>query len=698
MSINAMKAQAIFGKLAQRNDVTLAVFLVAIVIMMILPMPTALVDALVTFNMAVGIVLLMVAVYIDSPLSFSAFPAVLLLTTLFRLALSITTTRLILLQADAGAIITTFGNFVVGGNLVVGIVVFLIITLVQFIVITKGSERVAEVSARFSLDGMPGKQMSIDGDMRAGVIDAQEARIRRRTLEKESQLYGSMDGAMKFVKGDAIAGIFIILINIIGGISIGTLQQDMSVGDALSLYTILTVGDGLVAQIPALFIAITAGIIVTRVSSEDSGNLGEDIGKQVLAQPKALMIGASVLFLFALIPGFPTPIFLTFGLLLGGIGLTLLTLDRRVKDKHGSFIEAFSKAKKEAASSSEGAMDDYSMAAPLSINLSSSLQALMKNDSLNAEFSNVRNSLNMDLGVPFPGVHMRYKKEIPDGKYEICLHEVPMTKGEIRTSHLLVRKHSDQLDALGIPYEKVENFLPNALAVWVSGDYEQTLRSNGISFFDAHQILAYHLTVVLRQYAEEFVGIQETSQLIDKLKPSCANLVKEVQALLPLPVIGGVLQRLVSEDVSIRNLRSIFEALLKFGKDEKDPSTLTEHARAQLRRQISHKYSGDNKELSAVLLDVGVEEMIRKAVKKGPAGNYLALDPNLSRHFIESIKSALDDVADQVKNPILITSVDIRRYISTLVQPYIHDLPVLSYQELTPEVLVRPVGRINMSS
>ncbi len=292
-------------RIGERKDIMLAVLLLAIVFMMVLPLPPVALDILIAINMTISVVLLMMAVYINSPLQFSAFPAVLLITTLFRLALSVSTTRMILLQADAGQIVYTFGNFVVGGNLVVGIVIFLIITIVQFLVITKGSERVAEVSARFSLDAMPGKQMSIDGDMRAGVIDVNEARERRSVIEKESQMFGSMDGAMKFVKGDAIAGLIIIFVNILGGVTIGVTQKGLSAADALQLYSILTVGDGMVSQVPALLIAITAGIIVTRVSSEESSDLGSDIGAQVVAQPKAMLIGGLLLVLFGLIPGFP---------------------------------------------------------------------------------------------------------------------------------------------------------------------------------------------------------------------------------------------------------------------------------------------------------------------------------------------------------------------------------------------------------
>lgn len=318
----------LLGRVGERKDILLVVLLLAVVFMMVLPLPPLLLDILIAVNITISVVLLMMSVYIGSPLQFSVFPAVLLITTLFRLALSVSTTRMILLQADAGQIVNTFGSFVVGGNLVVGIIIFLIITIVQFLVITKGAERVAEVSARFSLDAMPGKQMSIDGDMRAGVIDVNEARARRAVIEKESQMFGSMDGAMKFVKGDAIAGLIIIVVNILGGIAIGVTQKGLSTADALQLYAVLTVGDGMVSQVPALLIAITAGIIVTRVSSDESADLGSDIGEQAVAQPKALLIGGLLLVLFGLIPGFPTLTFLALALLVGGGGYFMLWRQR----------------------------------------------------------------------------------------------------------------------------------------------------------------------------------------------------------------------------------------------------------------------------------------------------------------------------------------------------------------------------------
>ncbi|HBR97062.1 MAG TPA: EscV/YscV/HrcV family type III secretion system export apparatus protein, partial [Gammaproteobacteria bacterium] len=400
------KLQASLLRLANRTDIALALLLVGIIFMMVLPLPTLLIDILIAINLCGAVVLMMVSIYIRTPTAFSSFPSVLLLSTLFRLALSISTTRLILLQADAGAIIYTFGDFVVGGNMVVGLVVFLIITLVQFIVITKGSERVAEVGARFSLDGMPGKQMSIDSDLRSGVITMAQARRMRAELQKESQMYGAMDGAMKFVKGDAIAGLLIIIVNILGGVSVGVFQNGMSAGEALQLYALLTVGDGLIAQIPALFISITSGIIVTRVASEDAENLGADIGRQIIVQPRAMLIGAVLMFGFAAIPGFPAPVFIVLGLGIGAVGYALYSQE---KEGDGQYLDTYPAL---APAGNTGvqiqlpdADNELAPNIPIVLELPEALKTTLPPELLNHEFARVRHRLLEDLGIPFPGVH-----------------------------------------------------------------------------------------------------------------------------------------------------------------------------------------------------------------------------------------------------------------------------------------------------
>ncbi|MCO2308258.1 flagellar type III secretion system protein FlhA [Pseudomonas aeruginosa] len=657
----------LLGRVGERKDILLVVLLLAVVFMMVLPLPPLLLDILIAVNITISVVLLMMSVYIGSPLQFSVFPAVLLITTLFRLALSVSTTRMILLQADAGQIVNTFGSFVVGGNLVVGIIIFLIITIVQFLVITKGAERVAEVSARFSLDAMPGKQMSIDGDMRAGVIDVNEARARRAVIEKESQMFGSMDGAMKFVKGDAIAGLIIIVVNILGGIAIGVTQKGLSTADALQLYAVLTVGDGMVSQVPALLIAITAGIIVTRVSSDESADLGSDIGEQVVAQPKALLIGGLLLVLFGLIPGFPTLTFLALALLVGG-----------GKPKAGRLAE----------------QEEFALTVPLLIDVDASLQERLEAMSLNEELVRVRRALYLDFGVPFPGIHLRFNEAMGDGEYLVQLQEVPVARGCLRPGWLLVRERAAQLELLAVPHEPAELQVPGEEASWVEQAHQDRLERSGCACLGLEQVLTWHLSHVLREYAEDFIGIQETRYLLEQMEQGYGELVKEAQRIVPLQRMTEILQRLVGEDISIRNMRAILEAMVEWGQKEKDVVQLTEYIRSSLKRYICYKYSSGNNILPAYLLDQAVEEQIRGGIRQTSAGSYLALDPAITQAFLERVRQTVGDLAQMQNRPVLIVSMDIRRYVRKLVESDYAGLPVLSYQELTQQINIQPLGRI----
>ncbi|MQA40709.1 type III secretion system export apparatus subunit SctV [Rugamonas aquatica] len=688
---------------SERTDLLLATVIVAVIFMMILPLPVLLVDALIAINMCFSAILLMVAMYIPSPLSFSAFPTVLLVSTLFRLGLSIATTRLILLQADAGHIIETFGNFVVGGNLVVGLVVFLILTIVQFIVITKGTERVAEVGARFSLDAMPGKQMSIDGDMRAGVIDMNEARRRRGVVEKESQLYGAMDGAMKFVKGDAIASLIIVAVNLLGGLLIGVLQRNMSAGAALQKYAILSIGDGLIGQIPALFISICAGMIVTRVSTDDGGpsNIGKDIGRQLLAQPRAFMIGAAVMLGFAVIPGMPTLVFIALFALIGGMGFILHRNSNRPASASSGggglgAMPGMAAAGQGKPRPGADPASEFSPTVPLLMDVAESLSATLRADLLNDELLKVRRALYFDLGVPFPGISLRFNDTLPANSYAIQLQEVPVAHGHLRPGYLFVRESEDTLRALGVATETDTPFLPNLQTVWVGEGLQDLLTRAGTSTMDATQVLTYHLALVLKKYAADFIGIQETRFLLSSMEERFPDLVKEVQRVMAIQKIAEILQRLVSEDVSIRNLRTILEALIDWGQKEKDSVLLTEYIRAALKRHLSHKYSGGQNMLPAYLFAPNVEETMRTAIRQTSAGSYLALDPQVSRRLLDSIKRAVGDLSVATQRPVLLTSMDIRRYVRKMIEQDLYDLPVISYQELTTEINIQPLARIEL--
>ena len=687
------------NKLTMRSDLIIAGFLVAIIFMMILPLPTMLVDTMIALNMGVGVLLLIVGVYMASPLEFLGFPAVLLLTTLSRLALSITTTRLILLQGDAGKMVDAFGNYVVGGNIIVGLVIFLIITIVQFLVITKGSERVAEVSARFSLDGMPGKQMSIDGDLRANLIDIAEAKRRRGNIEKESQLYGAMDGAMKFVKGDAIAGLIIIAVNLLGGIGIGVFQAGLSISDALQKYAILTIGDGLISQIPALFISITAGIIVTRVSNDneaEKGDLGKEISGQVTRKPQAIITAGAILLFFAFVPDFPTLTFLALSAATIAIGVYFKAKHQGGGDSGPHDFSNMVVNEDEQQLNHENLREAQGMTLPLVIEISSNIRQEFKPEMLNLELMKLRKALYDDLGVPFPGIHLRFSSQLAKDTYKIVLQDVPVAHGMLRSSHLLVTDPKDQLEILSIPFEQGKEFLPNTESLWVLNEYREKLTEAGIGFLDGVDILTYHLSLVLKKYAEEFVGIQETKAILDRIEAEYPELVRETQRILPLQKIAEIYKRLVSEDISIRNQRAILESVVEWGPKEKDIVQLTEYVRSDQKRYISYKYSNEHNILPSYLLDEESEEAVRRGIRMTSAGAYLAMDPEQSQQFIKNLKKTVGDISHTATKPVLITTMDIRRFVKKLIESDVQDLPVVSLQELTQEITVQPLGRVTL--
>ncbi|MGY4403854.1 type III secretion protein V [Bradyrhizobium sp. USDA 3315] len=683
-----------------RNDIVLVALLITIIFMMIVPLPPVLMDVLQAVNLGLSALLLMVAVYIRSPLAFVSFPSVLLVTTLFRLSLGIAATRTILLHADAGQIIKTFGDFVVAGNLVVGAVTFLIMTIVQFVVITKGSERVAEVAARFSLDSMPGKQMSVDGDLRAGSIDIREASRRRVAIERESQLYGALDGAMKFLKGDAIAGLISVAVNIIGGIAIGSLQKGMELYEALEVYAILTIGDGLVGQIPALFNAITAGFIVTRVSDENSGaDLGNEIGDEISAQPRALIVGSFILLLFSFIPGFPMGIFMILALVVGGGGWQLQRNRRLAAPpmrRYSMTGGARLTASDEPADGDGAADNGITFTVPLMIDVGRDVQAVIPPDLLKKALDAERQTLLLELGVPLPAINVRVNDSCKDGAYVIMVNEIPCGEGRLRSQHLLARDTPENLDLVGIPYVLDQSFLPRIETVWVNVIHRESLRAADIPFLESIQILSYHTAQILRRHAAEFVGIQETKALLNHIEVRLPELVKEVLRSAPLQKISEVFQRLISEEVSLRNMRTILAALVERAQNEKDIVLLTEHVRCALKRQLCAPYCIGMNLLPAYLLTPDVEDTVRNAIRQTSAGSYLALDARITGQIIDAIREAIGDLNQQPHKPVLLISMDIRRYVRKIIETDLYELPVLSYQELPPDISIQPLGRISL--
>jgi type III secretion protein V len=698
--------------LTRHSDLLLAGMVVGIVAMMIIPLPTPLLDILITTNISLAVILLLVSIYIESALRIAAFPSILLITTLFRLGLNVSSTRLILLQADAGEVISSFGNFVVAGNLVVGAVIFLILTLIQFIVIAKGSERVAEVAARFTLDAMPGKQMAIDADLRAGTIDMDQARRMRSALQRESQLYGSMDGAMKFVKGDAIAGILITIINIVGGLLIGVLQRDMAVGEAARVYSILTIGDGLVSQIPALLISTAAGIVVTRVASEDAGaHLGRDIGEQVMAQPRAIAIAAGLLVLLAIVPGLPTIPFLLLAAAAGSVAYGLMRARRGRADapRRG----ARRGPRTEGVPQELEAIEDSELPPAIALELGDELATVAESSPLMGELiPGLRELMFGELGVMLPGVNVRAGAALHPGAYRILLAEVPMAEGLVPGGTVVALAGRERLSASGVA-ECEEVQLPGVAppTCRVPATTAETLQGEGIELVDPATQMVLHLGQVLRAFAHELVGIQETQQLLDALERTHPTLVHEVvPKVVSLQTLSEVLRRLLEEGVPIRNLRDILEAVAEWGPTERDPVVLVEHIRSALRRQISHQYVPAGGALQALLLDPIIEQAVRDSIQRTDRGSYLAMEPELSREIIEAVREQLQPFAGEPPPgwqgglflqgdeplPVVLTSMEIRRYVRRLLEVELPDLAVLSYNELVPQVQVQPVARVSV--
>ena len=691
------KAGSIVESVTRHNDIAMVALLVIVITLMIVPLPTPLVDTLIGANLTLSFLMLMMAMYVKTPLEFSVFPTMLLFTTLFRVGLNITTTRLILLQADAGEIIFTFGDFALGGNFVVGAVVFLILTIVQFLVISKGAERVAEVGARFTLDAMPGKQMSIDADLRAGVIDMEEAQRRRTNVQMESKMYGAMDGAMKFVKGDSIAGMVVTVVNIVGGTIIGVTQNGMTAGDALHTYGILTIGDGLVSQIPSLLVSISAGILITR-SGDTREDVGAQVGRQFFDQPRALQMAGGLIFLLALIPGFPKPQLFTMAAAVWLFGKTLLTVKNAPKkpDSQGELKKTLAPSGEAKKRRPSGTGEEFSPTVPIILDISSDIGESMDYDSLNGELIELRRALYFDLGVPFPGINIRPNPGLNSFTYVLNLNEIPLASGQLMQDHVIVHEKKANLDLLGITYLTGDAFLPGVDPLWVPKDQMTKLTKAGIVCMDHSKILAYHLSLLLTRHASTFIGMQETKYLLDRMEERAPDLVREVTRLLPVQRISDIFQRLVQEQISIRDLRTILQALIDWAPKEKDVVMLTEYVRGALKRQISYMYSKGQNMLPVILMEPSIEETIRKAIRQTSAGAFLSLDPGSSQRILKAVGDAAGKYKQSTQKPVLMVSMDIRRYVRRLIESKYYELPVMAYQEVTPEISVQPVARIRI--
>jgi type III secretion protein V len=688
------------GMLSRRGDLVIAMIVLTAVIMMIVPLPTTLVDILITINIATAVLILLVAFYIMTPTQFSTLPAVILIATLFRLAITITTTRLILLQADAGQVVGAFGDFVIGGNVAVGLVVFFIITIGQFVVITKGGERVAEVAARFSLDALPGKQMSIDNEMRNGDITQPEARALRRALERESHLYGAMDGAMKFVKGDAIAGLVIIVVNLVGGLAVGMGQQGLSFGQAVHIFSLLTVGDGLVAQIPALLISVAAGTVVTRVATEERRDLGSDIISQLVTDERALYLAGVIVAGLAFIPGFPTYVFLTLAatLLVGGFFVQRRGGAAKVQEVEIQPVLATRVNQAVQSVKGPGATGQRELKGGLPgqrvvVWVGPQLAAAVSQQAFSRQIQSVREALSGDLGVAIPEIELQVDASIGPHRFHIDLEDVPVAEGDIFADCVLVDGDTMHLDLANIPYEKTLPLLGRRDAVWVQTSRQGALNEAGIAFIPPTQTLGRCLDQMLRRFATHFIGIQETRALLASAEADYGDLVKEAQNVASIQKISEILRRLVEENVPIRNLRLILEALVEWAPREQDVVLLGEYVRMALGRQICFRVADRNRLIAAYVLERSVEDMLRSAVRPTTAGTFLNISEDAARPVIDQFRRLIAMTKPDV-SPAVLAAMDVRRHLRNLLMRNDIDIPVLSYQELAPEFSVQPLATV----
>ncbi len=702
--LKKLKLGNINDLISKYSDLVLAALVLVVLGLVIIPLPAWLVDILLTIDITLSVLIILVALYITDALKLASFPTILLITTLYRLSLNIAATRLILSEGHAGEVIHAFGNFVVGGNYVVGVILFIIITLVNFIVIAKGAERVSEVGARFTLDAMPGKQMSIDADLRAGIINMEQAMERRSILQREAQMYGAMDGAMKFVKGDAIAGIIITIVNLIGGFIIGVVQRGMPFPDAIQTYSLLTIGDGLVAQIPALMISVSAGIVVTRVASETKeSNLGKEIVSQMTAYPKAIIIAGILLFILALIPGLPHVPFLILSAILGTIAYFLLKA-KKVETKEIAEMPKEQVVKK--AIEKHGDVLPFIMPAPISLEVGEAIIPWVDDTQDGGRFINeliplLRHGLYYELGVNFPGIQVRGQNvDMEPESYIINISEVPVAKGKIYRGCILVGEPLEQLSLFNIKGVETIHPIDGSIVTWIAEEHKETAVQAGFRMWDVAEYLILHLSYILRKQAHEFLGLQEIQTLLNELEKSHPALVKElVPKVITVLQLSEIFQRLVQEEIAIRDLKSIFSTLAQWAEVERNTLMLTEHIRAGLKRYITHRYAGHSNTLAVYLLDPEIEDMVRNAIRSTEKGNYLALEPEMTQEIVEAVgkEIASHPFPPGARPPVILTTAEIRRYFRKIIELEFPQLAVLSYQELSENLRIQPIARVALA-
>lgn len=651
-------------RLPIRQDIALVVLIMCTLAMMVLPMPTMAADVLIAVNIGISVLLLMVAVYLPRPSDFSTLPTVILLTTVFRLSISITTSRLVLTQADAGEIIRTFGEFVISGNVVVGLVVFLIISVVQFVVITKGAERVAEVTARFALDALPGKQMSIDNDARNGVIKGDEAKRRRKALERESQLFGAMDGAMKFVKGDAIASLMIITVNLLGGIAIGCAQHGMSFGEAGATYSLLAIGDGLIAQIPALLISLTAGLIVTRVGADGESNLGTDIIGQIGADPRVLIVAAVIMATFGLIPGFPTLVFFALSAAVGAAGWILMRKRRRRA------------AADEAAM--RDAIEDLRGLSVMQVRLGRTL--IDQRAQIEASLSLLHKEMADEFGVSLPRLQVLEAVEPDAPGLRLEMNQIPLLSVPLRSGEIW-------LDAPG--RAGTRRIGPGGHE-WAVLDGE--VAPSEARALDAIAMVPLFARDTILRSAGQLVGIQETQILLNRIEGAYGDLVREAVRSAPLPRLAEVFRRLVGEGVSLRNMRQVLESVAEWAPREANPAMLAEYVRIGLRQQICHAVAGPDMTLQAMLIEDDLAVELLASMRQTLSGD--VLQPAGAEQLVARLRHKAQEVVHAGGRPVVVTTLELRRHLRELLVRHGLDACVLSHPEVAPGFRINVISTI----
>jgi len=682
------------SSIRKNSDIYVAVALIGVLALMIIPLPSLMLDVFLAANITTALCILLVCLYTKHALDFSVFPSILLVTTLFRLALNIASTRLILLHGSegveaAGAVIKAFGQFVVGGNYVVGAVIFLILVIINFVVITKGAGRVAEVTARFTLDAMPGKQMAIDADLSAGMITEKEARARRTKIAREADFYGSMDGASKFVRGDAIAGILIMLVNIFGGLVIGVFQQGMAIQVALTNYTLLTIGEGLVAQIPALIISTAAGIIVTRSADED--NFGNEITGQFLNYPKAFYVSSGVMLLFAMIPGLPHFAFL----LLSGVTL----LGGRMAREKALVVEEMA-ALPETAEGEE-AVDQASVVRPLDVlelevgyGLVPMVDASQDGELLE-RIRSIRRQYAQKLGFVVPPIHIHDNLQLKPYEYNLLIRGARVGGSELTGQYLAMDSGAVSGSIEGVKTTEPVFGLPS---IWISSEARDDAQFKGYTVVDSTTVVATHISEIVKRYAHELVGRQEMQQLLDNLALTAPKVVEElIPNLLNLGTVLRVVKNLLKEGVSVRDLRTILETLADYAGLTKDPDVLTEFVRQGLGRFIVDQYKLDDDTLCLITLNREIEDIIAEAIQPSDQGGFLAIEPNTAQTIITAIRTMSDRFSLSGAQPVLLASPSIRRYVRRLIERFVPHMAVLSHNEIPQNIKIQSLGVVSLN-